>query len=274
MCLKNIQISFLKPKESSFTLIELLVVIAIIAILAALLFPALSAAREAAKSAICISQQKQISIAAITYSSDHNSVMISSATDSDGHIYFYQFFLAGTQGEADAFQDGSEYIPPGNNVFICPSNPTYKNLKDRAGTKGQGANNYYAYAMYEGDKGKDYSVTGENFYKKVKLDPSNNRPFMILQKLTRVKNTSGIIWTIDSTSTRNWDGKPPDHRPLARFYRYKEGGWKERAHLQHTHTANASFFDAHVENQSLSELRNGDSKLEAVYTQDYQRVGP
>jgi len=64
-----------KIRKCGFTLIELLVVISIIALLIGLLLPALSRARAAARSAVCLSNLKNINVGAEAYSSESAGVL-------------------------------------------------------------------------------------------------------------------------------------------------------------------------------------------------------
>jgi len=59
----------------AFTLVELLVVIAIIGILAAILLPALTAARDQARVAKCMAQLKQIGLAMQMYANSYDNII-------------------------------------------------------------------------------------------------------------------------------------------------------------------------------------------------------
>jgi prepilin-type N-terminal cleavage/methylation domain-containing protein len=99
-----------KRTTLGFTLIELLVVIAIIAILAAMLLPALSKAKVAARSARCKSNLRQIGIALKLYTDDFQKYPLCAVID-------------GTSGTAYSLWDGRILPFAANNrdLFLCPA---------------------------------------------------------------------------------------------------------------------------------------------------------
>jgi prepilin-type N-terminal cleavage/methylation domain-containing protein/prepilin-type processing-associated H-X9-DG protein len=119
--------------RSAFTLIELLVVIAIIAILAAVLFPVFAQAREKARQASCLSNMKQISIAALAYVQDYDEMFPSDALvgatapggrfegdwGKDAWVHHFRPYIGAKVGNLQQ---------PGQSVYSCPSdsqqNPT------------------------------------------------------------------------------------------------------------------------------------------------------
>jgi prepilin-type N-terminal cleavage/methylation domain-containing protein len=88
-----------------FTLIELLVVIAIIAILAAMLLPALAAAKRKGEAATCLNNLKQMALTDFMYTQDNGQ----SIPDANA---------AGSTGMW--MQNLSVYLSKSTNVFNCP----------------------------------------------------------------------------------------------------------------------------------------------------------
>ena len=90
-----------------FTLIELLIVIAVISILVAILLPALSSAREQAKSISCASMMKQRALWAESYSFDYGIILPCATQPGDQRgIWYYQMFAYSNMSDASFVKQG------------------------------------------------------------------------------------------------------------------------------------------------------------------------
>jgi prepilin-type N-terminal cleavage/methylation domain-containing protein len=144
------------PAWHPFTLIELLVVITIIAILASLLLPALSAAREKGRRALCLANQKSFYVGVAMSTDDHDQYLPggSNSLSHPGLIYLKDIPLnapwssiLGTAAynrtellfrEYLAIGINSSGYPDTKSIAFCPSeNAKYRNNADNYGRKGR-----------------------------------------------------------------------------------------------------------------------------------------
>ena len=240
-------------KRSRFTLIELLVVIAIIAILAAMLMPALSKARGAARASTCAANLNSCAKMQIFYSNDHK--------------YFVTYYDTTMRGLKAAYWPDMMYIagysPDDSSVYRCPIIPS--EVKDPANNNCR----RFAYGMFH--KATPDQVARQFFYLPTiaalgDLSGSYYRFRGIsLPRITRPSAGMLIVDSVEHTSTT-----PPKHQS-AYVDQTSGGGWIGRLHND---KINLAFVDGHVASQmSADELSNLiKSNAGSIYGTDNRRA--
>lgn len=229
----------IRKERKTFTLIELLVVIAIIAILAAILMPALSQARERAKSAGCLNNLKSSHFALMDYSEYNKEFLPYPLRSGDYNKSWATHLLTRKNIHlsnahmplADVNNDKTKV----HHQWRCPSYPVWK----KRGLNGSGNGHdvmHQVYGMNGGLSGKLFDKPKEfpdvfKFYVKIgqigrtdcNFVPRNN-PSRTILLADSIRTDWKQQWAAFNTSDNNC----------------------ERLHLRHNMKVNTVFLDGHA----------------------------
>jgi prepilin-type N-terminal cleavage/methylation domain-containing protein/prepilin-type processing-associated H-X9-DG protein len=213
-------------KRNGFTLIELLVVVAIIAILASILLPSLTAAKNSARKAQCISNLRQLGLASQMYWDDHEnfSFRYFSGVTNGGRLYWFGWIKDGAEGdrEFDAVQGALYPYVQERGPEVCPSLNYSSSLYKY---KARGAAYGYGYNLYLGKK----SINME-----------------------RVTRPAEIGLLADAAQINDFQAPASPDNPLLEEWYYVDAEESDypNVHFRHQLKANVAFCDGHVSTEN------------------------
>jgi prepilin-type N-terminal cleavage/methylation domain-containing protein/prepilin-type processing-associated H-X9-DG protein len=260
-----------KPSPRGFTLIELLVVIAIIAILAAMLLPALAAAKKKAQEISCLSNMKQWGLALQVYGGDASDLIPRDGTDLTGSYSSYTSAGTGPGTPLDPLawfnvlpptvadqplsyyfgklkgSKGWNYYPFPNNgvgskIWLCPS--VQVAAADDSLFLNSGQFGFFSYVMDLDLKLRSSIVNGVN---------GNDYVYPYMPKLTSLRNPSAQVLLTEfcfSPTLENWtgDSTPQDGCfPACRWTYFVK---------RHSNGGNLVFLDGHAAYYKYSYIFN------------------
>jgi prepilin-type N-terminal cleavage/methylation domain-containing protein/prepilin-type processing-associated H-X9-DG protein len=214
------------PLNHAFTLMELLVVIAVLTVLAALLLPAFSNGKAAARRTQCADYLRQLGLAAQMYwhENDNETFRYFEGATNGGRLYWFGWIKPGAEGDRD-FDATTGALQPyleDRSVTLCPS-------LDYASTiykfKARGAACSYGYNRYLGQRSLN---------------------------MAKVARPADILLFADAAQVNDFQAPASPENPLLEEFYYvdaDEGAGYPNGHFRHQHQANAIFCDGHVERE-------------------------